>query len=187
MSGALNTIRQICVVATIALSFVPALAVAGESCDIFFDATDQFSFGQAPIGSKLENVFPRDKPLTCFGGAKSNENDECYYTGDDGVSYTAFGYEIVDKTIEDLQHFKGRLIAGVAWGDSLTEVIRKLRYLPDGFPDWSIGYHDRGVFLFTGPCLKSSNGALWRYSLGFNQEGKLDSATAFLKGYEAQN
>ncbi len=187
MSGVLEKVRRACAVATIAVAIAPASAAADESCTIFFDVRDQFSFGQAPIGAKLEDVFPRDKPLTCFDGAKSNENDECYYTGDDGISYTALGYEIVYKTIDDFQHFNGRLIAGIAWGDSLMEVIRKLRYVPDGFPDWSIGYHDRGVFLYTGPCLKSSNGALWRYFLGFNQDGKLDSASAFLKGYEAQN
>lgn len=164
-----------------------SLAWGEESCRIFDDKRDQFSFGRALLGGGSKGLFPPDLPPDCAEGGTSYEEDECYYRDTDGILYTAFEYKILAKELydQDLAAYRGTLIAGIAWHDTLDEVRRKLRALPDTFPKWDLIASSDGdlYFLATGPCLRASNGTIWKYILMFDKNARLIDVSVSVGDY----
>lgn len=122
-------------------------------------------------------------PDECFETAQG-EVESCAYQASDGVTYIVHGTEVRQKEIRDLFSYSGTLIADIEGGDSILDVIGKLKSLPGNFPAWKYSkLSPSGFVVGIEPCLRSSNGATWDYRLKFNEQGLLTSVSSSSAGY----
>lgn len=154
-----------------------------ESCREFEDKQHLLAFGRFELGDdRAELPADIEKEANCEEVPANNYYD-CAYRDADGVSYLVYGHEIVRKDIHDLAQYRGPgLIGGIRSGDTVVEVLRKFRALPDDFPAWQAfagrGEDDRAFYLSPAACLVTPEGIDWYYDLIFNEDGRLIGITA---------
>lgn len=158
-----------------------SLASAEDGCRVFTDKGDRLAFGHVPLGGERKKSLSSVPQSNCF-------LYECYYEAPDGIEYTVIDEKIVKKELNDgaLASYRGSLIAGIAWHDTLDVVRQKLESLPEGFRSWEMFKQNGGDYYFLVPqaCLQASNGTIWRYVLLFDENARLFYISAFVDGYE---
>ena len=76
--------------------------------------------------------------------------------------------------MKNLAKYKRAAIASLASGDSMIDALKKLRSLPESFPNWSVrSLEKNGFVLGTGECIKGANGVVSSYYLIFDERGRL--------------
>jgi hypothetical protein len=128
-------------------------------------------------------------------------SEDCFYDHKDGIEYIISRYYKADadpsiwpprldgdfvEVARARTNYTGPLIAGVKWGDTVDAVQQKLKILPKDFPAWIFSKASPATgptALTTGPCIRSSNGAVWSYTLVFDGEDKLEFIEAMIDGY----
>jgi hypothetical protein len=173
-------------------SLLGATALAEEGCSIFPDMFDEYSLGRIPIGAKAQNYISKENLKTCMEFPDEMNEGECHYVDEDGIDYIIW-YNAIEKPETARIMYAGEdgtsparpLIAGLKLGDPLDVVYRKLNSLPDHLPKWQLEENKYGEFwLNTGPCWRSSNGAIWKYDLRFDDAGKLEGVSAWHSKFE---
>jgi hypothetical protein len=157
-----------------------------EACRKFEDKRHLLAFGRFELGDDRSRL-PADieKEEGCSEDAGNNAYD-CSYLDTDGVSYLFYGHDVVRKDIRDLAQYSGpALIAGIEASDTISVVLRKLRSLPDDFPDWQAyagaGEDDHNVYLSPAACLVTAEGGDWYYELIFDKDSRLTGITAMFE------
>jgi hypothetical protein len=175
------------------VNLLGATALAEEGCSIFPDMFDEYSLGRIPIGANARDYSSNKNLKECMETPAKKYPTKCYFE-EDGIAYTALFNidqpemaEVVGAlTTEDsdtLSEFS--LIAGLEWGDPLDVVNRKLNALPRHLPKWYLHIPDNewGFWLETGPCWRSSKGAVWEYYLHFDGGDDLWLVSMTIKNY----
>ncbi|WP_374652166.1 hypothetical protein [Dongia sp.] len=164
-------------------------ATAADDCRIYDDVGDKLAIGQYPLGTPMLSFMSREALLVCID--ENQGAPVCVFDDIKGAYNVEFGRggienHVVGYTEDSAVGNKKRadLIAGVAFGDTIFEVGKKLRALPEDFPQWMFRQNGNHLLIFTDDCIRSSSGALWGYLLAFDQNGVLISVEGALKGYE---
>jgi hypothetical protein len=168
------------------VNFLGATALAEEPCSIFPDMFDKYSLGRIPIGANARDYSSNKYLKECMETPAKKYPTNCYFE-EGGIEYTALFNidqpgvaEVVEVRITEANAPSALpLIAGIEWGDSLDVVYRKLNALPGHLPKWQFSKTDEGFWLETGPCWRSSKGAIWKYDIEFDEDGKLWNLYAF--------
>lgn len=159
-----------------------ALSKPAFACEKFVDKDHLLAFGTLELGDNRSQLPNSVKKLDGCLEQPSNNYYDCAYRDDDGVTYWVYGDTIVRKDIEVMADYRGHLLAEIKPGDSIGEVLRKFRSLPEGFPHWTaLASKDEDsmeALLTTGECLLTSDGSLYVMYLVFDKDDKLVGLTA---------
>jgi hypothetical protein len=150
-------------------------------CVVYEDFGNLLGVGSAQVGENIKNIPTNAKRSPgCFEDLSEGYID-CEYTDERGVTYAVAGGTIHKVEVKNLAKFGGNTIARVAYGDSLMEVLRKLRSLPSYFPPWYVGaLTSGGFYLTTDTCIRGSMGVTWSYGLQFDEAGSLTGIDNFI-------
>jgi hypothetical protein len=185
-------------IATAAIFAIQAGKTPGSSGDDsrpFTDVGGRLAIGKTPMGGRLG---PRPALVATWQKCRAEDDKysqrsqfvDCRFTDTDGVVYDFTG----DRNIENSfivyaaaatisSGYRGSLIAGVAFGDSLAVVRHKLEKLPRNFPGWNFSQRDgEGAKLESDYAISGHNEPKrdvpeWGYHLGFDLFGRLISAS----------
>jgi hypothetical protein len=168
---------------------------SGDDSRPFTDVGDRLAIGKTPMGGKLE---PRPALISTWRKCRAADDKysqrsrfvDCTFTDTDGVVYDFSGdrrmansFTVYAVTATVSSGYYGRLIANVAFGDSLAVVQHKLEKLPKNFPGWNFSQRDgEGAMLESDYAISGHDGPRgdmpeWGYHLGFDLFGRLISAS----------
>ena len=187
------------VVTFVLLSTLTTSALADDACKIFNDVGDEYALGQLLMETDAQMLIATKGMTTKQHDDCFSNSDDCFFTYKDGIEYVISRYYKDDTLTTIAQEvvqvarangsYAGPLIAGIHWGDTVEAVRKKLGTLPQNFPEWT--FTDRRYeagegskfLLSTGPCIRSTNGALWSYTLSFDWLGHLTGVEVWAKDY----
>jgi len=166
-----RALRQACIGFALSLLTVgPAAAL--DCAAVILDKSDQFSFGQAPLGAKRSQL-PADAaaPRQC--------EETCEYVDNAGVKYVVKSEQIIAKEIPDVSRYRGTMPVHIAAADSLLTVLKRLAAFTESAPIWSLTVvPGGGLLLHTDNCIENSDGVRGSYGFTFDREGRLGAISA---------
>lgn len=200
-TSALFPVKLSIVVTFVWLSSLATSALADDACKIFNDVGDKYALGQLLMETDAQMLIATKGMTTKQHDDCFSNSDDCFFTYKDGIEYIISRYYKADadpsiwpprldgdfvEVARARTNYTGPLIAGVKWGDTVDAVQQKLKILPKDFPAWIFSKASPATgptALTTGPCIRSSNGAVWSYTLVFDGEDKLEFIEAMIDGY----
>lgn len=178
------------VLSIFAIHPVAAYSEPSGNVDDFKDMEDRLALGRIPMGSPIGSTHASEEARQgCLGNyikySLRQSSIDCDFTDTDGVSYESWGNTTKDESFivfsaqaTASSGYRGQLIAGIKFGDSIMTVQRKLRNLPANFPAWTFSQRDgEGATLDSDYVIVSKHSSGWGYQLQFDLFGQLTSVS----------